>query len=309
MRYGLGAVKGTGQGAVEEILRARKEGGPFQNLFDFCRRVSKHSVNRRTIEALIKAGAFDGIEPNSRRHAGLGAHGHGSGRAGRAQRNQASLFGDDSGDVVAGELAKVAPWDLHKKLTEEKSALGYYYSGHLFDAWRDEVRRIVPMQLARLEPQRDLQWMCGVLAGVRTMMTRRGKMVFAVLDDGTAQVEISVFNELYEKHRNRLREDQLIIVQGKVSNDDYSGGMRVVADQLYDLQLAREARAKSLRVKLNGGADAARLRQLLNPFRAEPRTASPACRSISSTPRTISCARSGWARNGACAWPTRCSRT
>ena len=114
--------------------------------------------------------------------------------------------------------------------------------------------------------------MCGVLAGVRTMMTRRGKMVFAVLDDG-AQVEISVFNELYEKHRNRLREDQLIIVQGKVSNDDYSGGMRVVADQLCDLQLARE-RAQSLRVKLNGGADAARL-QLLNPFRAEPENGIP----------------------------------
>ena len=275
MRYGLGAVKGTGQGAVEEILRARKEGGPFQNLFDFCRRVSKHSVNRRTIEALIKAGAFDGIEPN--RAAMLASVPTAMEAAEQAARsaNQASLFGDDSGDVVAGELAKVAPWDLHKKLTEEKSALGYYYSGHLFDAWRDEVRRIVPMQLARLEPQRDLQWMCGVLAGVRTMMTRRGKMVFAVLDDGTAQVEISVFNELYEKHRNRLREDQLIIVQGKVSNDDYSGGMRVVADQLYDLQLAREARAKSLRVKLNGGADAARLRQLLNPFRAEAENGIP----------------------------------
>ena len=309
MRYGLGAVKGTGQGAVEEILRARKEGGPFQNLFDFCRRVSKHSVNRRTIEALIKAGAFDGIEPN--RAAMLASVPTAMEAAEQAARsaNQASLFGDDSGDVVAGELAKVAPWDLHKKLTEEKSALGYYYSGHLFDAWRDEVRRIVPMQLARLEPQRDLQWMCGVLAGVRTMMTRRGKMVFAVLDDGTAQVEISVFNELYEKHRNRLREDQLIIVQGKVSNDDYSGGMRVVADQLYDLQLAREARASrcassSTAALTPRGCGSCSIRSA-----PRPRTASPACRSISSTPRTISCARSGWARNGACAWPTRCSRT
>ena len=167
------------------------------------------------------------------------------------------------------------PWDLHAKLTEEKAALGYYFSGHLFDHWRDEVRRIVPMQLARIEPQRDLQWMCGVLASVRTMMTRRGKMVFAVLDDGTAQVEISVFNELYEKHRNRLREDQLLIVQGKVSNDEYSGGMRIVAEQLYDLQLAREARARSLRIKLNGTADAVRLRQMLNPFRAEPENGIP----------------------------------
>jgi len=275
MRYGLGAVKGTGQGAVEEILRVRQADGPFANLFDFCRRVNKQAVNRRTLEALIRAGAFDTINPN--RAAMLASVGTAMEAAEQAARsaNQVSLFGDDSGDVVADEVSKVAPWSLHTKLTEEKAALGFYFSGHLFDHWRDEVRRIVPTQLARIEPQRDLQWMCGVLAGVRTMMTRRGKMVFAVLDDGTAQLEISVFNELYEKHRGRLREDQLLIVHGKVSNDDYSGGMRIVADDLYDLQLAREARAKSLRVKLNGQADAKRLYQLLNPFRAEPENGIP----------------------------------
>jgi DNA polymerase III subunit alpha len=274
IRYGLGAVKGTGQAAVEDILRARQADGPFLNLFDFCRRVTK-AVNRRTIEALIKAGAFDSIEPN--RAAMLASVATVMEAAEQAARsaNQSSLFGDDSGDVVEGELSKTPAWNLHAKLTEEKAALGYYFSGHLFDHWRDEVRRIVPMQLARVEPQRDLQWMCGVLAGVRTVMTRRGKMVFAVLDDGTAQVEISVFNELYEKHRNRLREDQLLIVQGKVSNDDYSGGMRIVAEDLYDLQLAREVRARSLRVSLNGDADAARLRQLINPFRAEPENGVP----------------------------------
>lgn len=120
MRYGLGAVKGTGQGAVEEILRARQEGGPFANLFDFCRRVSKHAVNRRTIEALIKAGAFDTIEPN--RAAMLVSVGTAMEAAEQAARsaNQSSLFGDDSGDVVAGELTKVAPWNLHTTLTEER---------------------------------------------------------------------------------------------------------------------------------------------------------------------------------------------
>ncbi len=270
MRYGLGAVKGTGQGAVEEIVGARDKDGPFKDLFDFCRRVNKHSVNRRTVEALIRAGAFDSIEPN--RAAMLASVPTAMEAAEQAARsaNQVSLFGDDSSDVVASELSKVAPWNLHTRLSEEKQALGYFFSGHLFDAWRDEVRRIVPMTLARLEPQRDLQWMCGVLTGVRVMMTRRGKMVFAVIDDGTAQVEISVFNELYEKHRNRLREDQLIIVQGKVSNDEYSGGMRIVADSLFDLQLAREARARVLRVRLNGNANAEQLRKLLNPYRAEP---------------------------------------
>jgi len=275
MRYGLGAVKGTGQGAVEEIIRAREEGGPFTSLFDFCRRINRHAVNRRSIEALIRAGAFDEIEEN--RAALLATVGNAIEAAEQAERsaNQVSLFADDANDIVEGELAKVAPWDLQTRLTEEKAALGFYFSGHLFDAWRDEVRRFAPKPLARLEPARGLQWFAGVLSSVRPKMTRRGKMLYAVLDDGSAQVEVAIFNELYEQHRNRLREDRLVIIHGKVSNDDYSGGLRVSADSIFDLQLAREAKARSLRITLNGNTDAGRLRQLLNPFRAEPENGVP----------------------------------
>ena len=275
MRYGLGAVKGTGQGAVEEIIRARQEEGPFKSLFDFCRRIDRHSVNRRTIEALIRAGAFDEIGSN--RAALLATVSNAIDAAEQAERsaNQVSLFADDSNDIVEGELAKVAPWDLQTQLTQEKLALGYCFSGHLFDAWRDEVRRFAPKPLARLEASRSLQWFAGVLSSVRPKMTRRGKMLYAVLDDGSAQVEVAIFNELYEQHRNRLKEDRLIIIHGKVSNDDYSGGFRVSAEEVFDLQLAREARARALRITLNGNADAARLRQMLNPFRAEPENGVP----------------------------------
>ncbi|PLC51149.1 DNA polymerase III subunit alpha [Pollutimonas subterranea] len=275
MRFGLGAVKGTGQGAVEAIIKARQEGGPFVSLFDFCRRIDRHSVNRRSIEALIRAGAFDQIEEN--RAALLATVGSAMEAAEQAERsaNQVSLFADDANDIVEGELAKVPPWDLQTRFTEEKAALGFFFSGHLFDAWRDEVRRFAPQPLARLEPSRSLQWFAGVLSSVRPKMTRRGKMLYALLDDGSAQVEVAIFNELYEQHRNRLKEDRLIIIQGKVSNDDYSGGLRVSAESVFDLQLAREARARSLRVTLNGNADAQRLRQLLNPFRAEPENGVP----------------------------------
>jgi DNA polymerase-3 subunit alpha len=270
MRYGLGAVKGTGQAAVEEIIRAREEQGPYTSLFDFCRKVDRHTVNRRTIEALVRAGAFDSIEEN--RAALLATVGNAMEAADQAERsaNQVSLFADDSNDIVQGELAKVPGWDLQTRLTEEKSALGFYFSGHLFDAWRDEVRRFAPQPLARLQPSRNLQWFAGVLAAVRPKMTRRGKMLYATLDDGSAQIEVAVFNELYEQHRNRLKEDRLVIIHGKVSHDDYSGGLRVSAESLYDLQLAREARARALRITLNGNADAARLRQVLDPFRAAP---------------------------------------
>lgn len=269
IRYGMGAVKGTGQAAVEEILRVRQE-APFTSLSDFCQRVDRHTVNRRSVEALIRAGAFDQIEPN--RAALIHSLGTALEAAEQFSRsaNQVSLFGDDSHEVVATELSQCPPWDLRARLTEEKIALGYFFSGHLFDAWREEVRHFVSKPLSRIEPSRDPQWVAGVIASTRTMMGRRGKMLFVMLDDGTAQVEVAVYAELIEQHRNRLRDDQLLILQVKVSNDEYSGGMRVAAEHIYDLQLAREARAKSLRIRLNGNADAAMLKRVLNPFRASP---------------------------------------
>ncbi|WP_302357058.1 DNA polymerase III subunit alpha [Alcaligenes sp. YSL9] len=269
MRYGLGAVKGTGQAAVEAIVDARKQGGPFTSLFDFCRRVDRHQVNKRTIEALVRAGAFDTIDEN--RAALLASIGAATEAAEQAERsaNQSSLFDDDSNDIVEGEVAKVAPWSLQDRLRQEKTALGFYFSGHLFDAWRDEVRRFAPTPLARLEASRSPQWFAGVLSAVRVRMTRRGKMLYAMLDDGSAQLEVAIFNELFEEHRQRLKEDQLIIIQGKVSNDDYTGGLRINADAIFDLQLAREARASCLSIGLNNNADAQRLQTLLAPHRAQ----------------------------------------
>ena len=275
IRYGLGAVKGTGQSAVEAIIRAREQGGPFTSLFDFCRRIDRHAVNRRTIEALIKAGAFDTIEDN--RAALLATVPHAIEAAEQVERNanQVSLFADDTDEIVEGQLATVAPWDLQTRLTQEKSALGFFFSGHLFDAWRDEVRRFAPTPLARLSPSRDQQWFAGVLGAIRPVMTRRGRMLYAVLDDGSAQLEVAVFNELYEQHRARLREDLLVIIRGKVSHDDFSGGLRITADAIYDLQLAREERARCLRLTLGNNVDAEQLKRVLNPFRAEPENGIP----------------------------------
>ena len=130
------------------------------------------------------------------------------------------------------------------------------------------MRRFAPTPLARLEPSRGLQWVAGVLSGLRTLMTRRGKMLYASLDDGSAQLEVAIFNELYEQHRHRLKEDHLIIIQGKVSNDEYSGGLRVSAESLFDLQLARESRAKALRITLAEPVDTQRLHQVLGPYRS-----------------------------------------
>jgi DNA polymerase-3 subunit alpha len=267
IRFGLGAVKGSGQSAIEAIIVARQS-GPFISLFDFCRRINRQAVNRRCIEAMIRAGAFDSIESN--RAALIESLSTALDAADQAERsaNQVSLFGDDSGDVVAMELSRTPAWDLKTKLSEEKLALGFFFSGHLFDIWKDEVRTLVPRSISRLEPSRDKQWVAGVISTIQTRITKTGKkMLNITLDDGNAQQEITIYSELFEEHKHRLKEDQLLIAQVKVSQDE-EGKLRIGVDSIYDLQLAREARARVLRIRLNGNADATKLKSLLDPHRA-----------------------------------------
>ena len=268
IRYGLGAIKGVGQAAIEEVIRAR-EGAAYSSLADFCNRINRQIVNRRAIESMIRAGAFDAIEPN--RAALLETLPTALEAAEQAARSasQVSLFGDDSSDVVAVELAKIPPWDLRRRLVEEKAALGFFFSGHMFDAWRDEVRRVVTKPLSQIVPARDNQWLAGTIAALRTQMTRRGKMLFATLDDGTAQIEVALFNELYEDNRHRLREDALLMVNGRVTLDEYSGGLRVSVEEIFDLQAMRQSRASALTIHLNGNADAKRLQTVLAPYRVD----------------------------------------
>jgi len=266
IRYGLGAIKGTGESAIAGILKAREEAGPYADLFDFCRRVDRRIVNRRVIEALVRAGAFDGLNPNRAQQ--FASVGLAMEWAENMQRNavQDSLFGEAIAEAPPA-LANMPEWPLKEKLAQEKGALGYYFSGHPFDAYREELAGIVEKPLAQLAPQPQPQLMAGIVLAVRTQMTRRGKMAFVLLDDGGAQVEVAVFNELFEARRDRLKEDALLIVEGKVSHDDYSGGLRVTADGLHDLEEARSRHASQLRLALNGQADAGRLRQLLEPYR------------------------------------------
>jgi len=269
IRYGLGAVRGTGESAIGAILEARKA-GPFAGLFDLCRRVDKRIVNRRVVEALVRAGAFDVLEKN--RASLLASVGRSLEAAEQAERTaaQVSLFGDaDSARAGAEALIPARPWDLRQLLLEEKAALGFALSGHLFSVYAREIAGFPRTPLARLAPGEQRVWLAGVVNSARTQMTRRGRMMAVLLDDGTAQVEVSVFNELFEKHRDKLKEDALLVVQGKVQRDDFAGGFRVTADELYDLPGLRARYAARLRLEMNGQADAKRLMDTLAPYRAE----------------------------------------
>ncbi len=261
--YGLGAIKGTGWAAIEIILAARKN-GPFKDLFDFCRRLDLRKVNRRVVESLVRAGAFDSIDPN--RASVLAAVGVAMEVAGQgAGAAQDSLFGE-SHDVPQQALPKVAPWSDLEKLIQEKSALGFYFSGHPFTAYKREVNAFVSTTLASLSPKDQPQMLAGVVVAARSKMTARGKMAFVMLDDGSAQLEVAVGNDLFMAQQALLKEDQLLIVEGLVRNDDYTGGMRINARRLFDIAAARTANAQMLKLSCNGQADAARLRALLAPY-------------------------------------------
>jgi DNA polymerase-3 subunit alpha len=271
IRYGLGAVRGTGESAIAAIIEARKA-GPFKDLFDFCSRVDKRIVNRRVVEALVRAGAFDGCDAQRwRLFATVGRALEAAEQAERAA-SQNSLFGEAEAPR-GGDHAYVdaAPWDLRQKLLEEKTALGYSLSAHLFSVYQRELAGFPRSHLARLAAGERV-WMAGIVVAARTQMTRRGRMMVVILDDGTAQVEITVFNELFERHREKLKEDALLVVAGKVQNDDFSGGLRVTAEELLDLDALRARYAARLRIAMNGNTDrtrdAKRLQQLLAPYRA-----------------------------------------
>jgi DNA polymerase-3 subunit alpha len=271
VRYGLGAVKGTGEQAVNVILKAREADGPFKDIFDFCQRCDKRMVNRRTTEALIKAGAFDSIDPD--RHKTLASVGVAMEFAEQAERNsmQTSLFDlGDNAEEHAPQYIQVKPWGEKEQLMQEKTALGFFFSGHPYNTCKKELSRFVRRPLNRLEPSKELTTLAGVVVGVRTQMTRRGKMLFVQLDDGTGMIEVTVFNELFEAERAKIVTDEVLIIEGKVRFDDFSGSNSVTAEKLMTLGEARARFAKFLLLKMNGSGDARKLKSLLQPFAPGP---------------------------------------
>ena len=270
IRYGLGGVKGAGQGAIEAIIAAREEGGRFKDLFDFCKRVDRKQINRRTIESLIRAGAMDCFGTD--RAVLLASVAFAMEAAGQAAAaaNQVSLFGGDDSDLVAPpEYVKATPWTDRQKLAEEKTALGYYLSGHMFDSYAQEVRRFAKTKLKDLEPSRDPRMLCGVITGVRTQLTQRGKILIVSLDDKSGVVEVTIYSELFEANKNIFREDEFLLVVGKVSEDRFNGGLRITAEKAFDIATARIQYGHKLEMDVACTIAPAKLAEILQPYRHE----------------------------------------
>ena len=267
IRYGLGAVKGSGQNAIEAIIAAR-QGKPFTDLFDFVKRVDKRQINRRTIESLVRAGAFDSFKIDRGILLATVSFAMECAEQAEAEANQVSLFGGDDSDMVSGpDYVKVSPWSDKQKLTEEKAALGFYLSGHLFNGYAEETRQFARTKLADLIPAREPKLIAGIISGLRTQMTQRGRMLIVTLDDASATVEVTVYSEVLDANRALFKEDEFLAVHGKISEDRFSGGLRITAERVMDIAGARASFVKALRLSMNGQADAGKLRDLIQPFK------------------------------------------
>jgi len=256
VRYGLGAVKGTGQSAIEAIVAAREADGPFRSLFDFCCRVDRSRINKRTVEALIKAGAFDALTLDRAALVGSIDLAFEFANAAAANANQGGLFdmGDDSHGASTQEpdLADVTPWGVRERLAQEKTALGFYLSGHLFDEVEREVRRFCKRRLEELVDTREPLLLAGIVNDLRIINGQRGRLALFKLDDKSDVIEAAADEGVFNPHRGWFKDDELVVVMAKLQPDRFSGGFRLNIQQLWDLATARCRFGKYLKVAVNG---------------------------------------------------------
>ncbi|MDH4426937.1 MAG: DNA polymerase III subunit alpha [Acidovorax sp.] len=284
IRYGLGAVKGTGQQAIEAIVAAREgrgdgpQGstkGPFKSLFDFCLRVDRARLNKRTVEALIKAGAFDSLNMNRASMVASIDRAFDFAAATLANVNQGGLFdmmGDDAHGSSTQEpgLVEAVPWGIKERLTQEKTAVGFYLSGHLFDEVAGEVRRFVRTSIDELLDTREPQILAGIVSDFRVINGQRGKLALFKLDDKSGVIEASADEALLNTYRNQLKEDEFVVMLGRLQLDHFSGGLRVKVQQVWDLAGARCRFGKYLHVVVGDrGPDLQRLVREFPPRREE----------------------------------------
>ena len=257
IRYGLGALKGTGEQAINAIVAARKEGGPFTSLYDFCVRVDRSKMNKRTVEALIKGGAFDSIHANRAELLASTERAFEFAAATQANANQCGLFDMSDSHAASTQeppLVEAAMFGVKARLVLEKTAIGFYLSGHLFDEVAQEVRQFAKRPIEDMLESREPQLLAGIVTDLRILNGNRGKVIIFKLDDKSDALEVSVDEAMFNAHRNLLKEDELVIVQGTLQGASERFGRRFKVTQVWDLETARCRFGKYLKVAVNGRA-------------------------------------------------------
>ena len=256
IRYGLGAIKGTGQSAIEAICEARDLEGDFKSLYEFCARVDRSRINKRTVEALIKAGAFDGLWDNRAELLASVGLAFEYAQSQTEHANQVGLF--DAGDVHGSSknepaLEQTLAWGVREKLTHEKSAVGFHLSGHLFEETQFEVRQFVKTKLSDLSESKEPQWVAGIVRSERAINTAKGKLHIFELDDMSTSVEVTADEAVFMRHKLLLKEDLLMVTMVRVQVDRRNGGLRLSLLDAMDLTQARCRFGKYLQLSVSQG--------------------------------------------------------
>ena len=254
--YGLGAIKGLGQAALEGIIEEREGNGVFADLFDLCKRLDLRKVNRRVLEALIRSGALDKL--GAHRASLMATLDTALQLAGQHSKNQQTgqndMFGTTASDDDEIHSFVAAPeWEPEKRLEGEKDTLGLYLTGHPIEPYVEELSKITHASLAELKPTKNRSIIvAGLVVALRTMQTRRGdRMAFVTLDDRSGRVELAVFSDVYQEARELLVKDTLIVVEGQVSVDEYTGGFKMSADKVFTMDQARNVFARRLLIDID----------------------------------------------------------
>lgn len=249
--YGLGAVKGVGEGAISNIIVERERNGDFVNLFDLCKRVDLRKVNRRVLDALVKSGSMDDflvershLSSSIDKALQLGVSHHQIQLIG-----QGDLFACMDDNIVESYIV-CKPWTIKERLCGEKETLGLYLTGHPTDPYIKEFNSVI-QKLGLLDPIKMKHVIvCGLVKNIRKVVTKRGKkLAIVTLEDMNDVVDVVAFSEVFEQ--NPILVNDVIVVEGELSKDNYTGGNRLLANHIYDLSMARVRFLKCLSLKLS----------------------------------------------------------
>ncbi|KTD82997.1 DNA polymerase III subunit alpha [Legionella waltersii] len=256
--YGLGAIKGVGESAIECIVQERVANGSFQDLFSFCERLDLRKVNRRVLEALIKSGALD--EWNIERAALTASLDRALRLAEKEHQNQNSgqfdLFSLIDDNSTKHEYVPCKSWTDAQRLEGEREVLGFYLTGHPADQYRREFTDFIH-PIGQLNPAvQKKAHICGQVVGIRKLITKRGKKLAIIgLEDATAKIDVVVFGEIFEQYTETLASGEMLVIEGEVAIDDYNGGIKMTASVLHSIASARTKFARCLELQLNQSSE------------------------------------------------------
>jgi DNA polymerase-3 subunit alpha len=280
IRYGMGAIKGVGASAVEAIIEEREKGGSFESLSDLCRRIDLQRVNRRVLEALIRSGSLDLIGAN---RASLTAELERAMHLGEQNSRASSVGQVDLFGLSAAENIAVADWTEAERLAGERETLGLFLSGHPITPYEPDLKFLVSSRLADVGGPRPQateggrSWSAGkpaTVAGLVLEIRRRPNRVTLILDDRSARLEVSLYEEVFQQHRDIIVKDAILIIDGTLRFDDFIEAWRLQGKSLMDIDRARERFARRLWLRwpteFDGPQGMNRFEQLLKPYLRGP---------------------------------------